>query len=118
MKRSPYPTDYKDVTEKQFTEQVRDLAKIFGYEYYHTWTSMHSPKGWPDVALCKDGRLILAELKREGKSPSPEQQKWLDLLSMVKGIQVYVWRPSNIDRIAEILRGDYEQVQGTIPFKI
>ena len=97
-------TNPKQVTETQLREQIRDLCKIIGWEFYFTWSSIHSPRGWPDLNLCKPPRLIFAELKREGKEPSPEQQKWIDLLSDVPGVEVYIWRPSDIEGIADILR--------------
>ena len=61
----------RDVTEKEFMRQVSDLARIFGWRVYHPWLSIHSERGWPDLALVKPPRLILAELKRENGRVSP-----------------------------------------------
>mgnify|MGYP001591172335 CR=1 FL=1 len=94
-----------DLSEKAFQNQVIDLAKAFGWLTYHTWSSIHSAKGWPDIALCKGGRLILAELKSEERELTPDQQMWLDELSHVQGIEVYLWRPSNLESISVILQG-------------
>ena len=41
------------ITEKQLESQVKDLAKVFGYIYYHTWRSFHSPAGFPDCVLVR-----------------------------------------------------------------
>ena len=103
------------------------MAKIFQWKYYHTWRSIHSPAGFPDCVMVKPPRLIFAELKSEKGVVSPEQQEWLDLLEQVgkdtkvydhvlsqdaiqalceKGtlVEVYLWRPDDIETIAEILR--------------
>lgn len=92
------------ITEKDFMAQVRDLAKIFGWEYYHPFLSLHSPRGWPDVALCRPPRLILAELKSEKGKTSPDQDRWLELLEGCPGVEVHLWRPSDLDFIAETLK--------------
>ncbi len=92
------------VTETQLREQIRDLCEVFGWEFYFTWTSIHSPRGMPDLILCRPPRLIFAELKREGKQPSPHQQEWIDLLTKCGGnVECYVWTPSDFETIARIL---------------
>ena len=94
------------ITEKQFESQVKGLARVFGWLYYHTWRSIHSPAGFPDCVLVRGSRLIFAELKSEKGKVSPAQQEWLDALGNVgdKDVQVYLWRPSDWDKIEEVLR--------------
>ncbi len=92
------------LSEKEFQRQVTDLAKILGWEPYHAWLSIHSPRGWPDLALCRPPRLILAELKREKGTLSPSQERWLALLRECPGIETFVWRPSDLEQIAAVLR--------------
>ena len=96
----------KGITEKQFQEQIRDLAKLFGWKFYHPFLSKWSERGWPDVTLLRDGRLIIAELKTNKRSSklSPAQAQWLWALRKVPGIKVYIWRPRYIEKIAEVLR--------------
>ena len=91
------------LTEKEFQRQVSDLAKILGWAVYHPWLSIHSERGWPDLAMVKPPRLVLAELKREKGKTSPSQDRWLELLRGCPGIEVYVWRPSDMDGIARLL---------------
>lgn len=99
-----------EITEKQFERQVKELAKMFGWLYYHTWRSIHSPAGFPDCVMVRGSRLIFAELKSEKGKVSPAQEEWLDALIGVakqtnfQEIQVYQWRPHMFDEIAEILR--------------
>jgi hypothetical protein len=91
-------------TEKQFQQQVKDLAKILGWKYYHTWRSFHSPAGFPDCVMVKGCRVIFAELKTEKGKVSEKQQEWITALSGTNN-ETYVWRPSDWDDIVEVLRG-------------
>jgi len=97
---------YAQVTEKQLREQIRDLCKSLGYSFYFTWTSIHSPRGMPDLILCRPPRLIFCELKTEKGQLSDHQKEWIDVLSQCPGIEVYIIRPSEIEKFAEILQGD------------
>lgn len=96
------------ITEKQFEGQVKELAKVLGWQYYHTWRSIHSPAGFPDCVMVRNGTVIFAELKSEKGKLSDRQQEWITALERVAqcslGVQVYVWRPADFDRIAEVLR--------------
>jgi len=100
------------LTEKQFEGQVKELAtKYFGYTYYHTWRSIHSPAGFPDCVLVRlepEPRLIFAELKTDdlkNSQPSFDQWMWLYILQQLPApVECYLWRPDDIERIAEVLR--------------
>lgn len=91
-----------NITEKQFESQIRDLAKTFGWFYYHTWRSIHSPAGFPDCVFVRE-RVVYAELKKEDGQPTPEQYEWLVALTEA-GEEVYLWRPGDFERIVEVLR--------------
>jgi len=101
----------KLLTEKDFEGWLKELARTFGYQYYHTWRSIHSPAGFPDswmIRIEPEPRLIIAELKTEKGQPTVEQYAWLSALQtlaeMSKGlIQCYLWRPSDRDEIERIL---------------
>ena len=84
------------------------MAKIIGWRYYHTWRSIHSPAGFPDCVFIRDGTVIFAELKAEKGKLSDAQEEWIADLERVAqcslGVQVYVWRPKNIEDIAEVLK--------------
>ncbi len=92
-------------TERDLREQVRHLCKVMGWKFHFTWTSIHSPRGMPDLILCKPPRLIFAELKTEKGIVSPAQQEWLDLLAQCTGVECYLWRPGDVENIAKILQG-------------
>jgi hypothetical protein len=97
---SPRP----DITEHQWSEVVHDMAKVFGWEWYHPYLSIRSTPGWPDVALVRPPRFVLVELKREKGWLSTNQEHWLGILRQCPGIEVYLWRPSDWDEAQEVLR--------------
>jgi hypothetical protein len=90
------------ISERDFRHQVIDLCKLLGWKHYFTWTSIHSPKGFPDLVLVRE-RVIFAELKTEKGKVTPNQQEWLDALKQANQ-EVYLWRPSDFDEIAGILQ--------------
>jgi hypothetical protein len=100
------------IREKDLREQIRSLTKIYGWRMAFTQYSLRSPKGFPDLVLVRPPRLIFAELKSEIGKTTPEQDQWLEDLRTVRheqrlsdeAIEVYLWRPTDIERIAEILR--------------
>ena len=108
-------TDIKTGTdawrEKDLLKHVREWAKLQGWRDYHSWTSIHSPRGFPDLFMVRikddgEGEVIAAELKSNLKTSkaSPAQMAWLEDLSHVPGIRTFLWRPSDWDAIVETLR--------------
>jgi hypothetical protein len=71
---------------------------------YHTRFSWKSERGFPDLVLVRPPRLIIAELKRDDRDTTAEQEDWLSTLRLVPGIEVYVWRPRDYDEVIRILR--------------
>lgn len=100
------------ISEKELADTVIGMAYTFGWKIYRTWVSIHSPAGFPDLVMAREwdsgrgnGRLIFAELKSQRGKVSPEQQQWLDALALtVPGVEVYLWRPSDLDQIEDVLR--------------
>lgn len=104
-------------TEKQFAQQVVDLAKMLGWRVYRTWLPIHSPAGFPDLVLVRPPRLIFAELKSSEGKTTPKQDEWLADLRAVAAaaevpldmggrrtaVTVHLWRPTDFDDIARIL---------------
>ena len=101
----------RELTERQFQQAVVSLARVTGWKQYHTFRSDHSPAGFLDLVLVKDGRIIFAELKRQGGKVTPEQMAWLDELRKVElaatgcAVLVYLWRPSDWGQIEAVLTG-------------
>lgn len=104
------------------TKRPLGLAVMLGWEHIHfrpalTKAGYRTPgsgsmaKGWPDLVLVRGRRLIFAELKSDKAKTTPEQDQVLDILRGLTahwdpgaGIEVYVWRPRDLDDIARILR--------------
>lgn len=95
-------------------EQILQFARITGWARLHirpaqTEHGWRTPiqgdgKGFPDLVLVRPPRLIVAESKRDGEKPTPEQEWWLDLFERIPGVEVYVWRPKQWDEIQRILQ--------------
>jgi hypothetical protein len=92
------------VTEKQLQAQVLDLAHVLGWMTYHSWISIRSAPGWPDLVLLRPPRIIFAELKTQNGRVNVAQHQWLDALGDCPGVEVFCWRPSDLEAIAELLR--------------
>lgn len=104
MKISLTPLDKLFVTEKQFSQQIVDLARLLGWKVYRTWNSIHSPAGYPDLCLVRLSRLVYAELKSDKGKVLLAQQEWLDALTTTGKCEVYIWRPCDFDNIIELLK--------------
>jgi hypothetical protein len=99
----------KAMSEDDLTGQILDLAAGFGWTLtYHVPDSRRVNAGFPDWVLAHPGheRVIYAELKTEIGRVSPEQRRWLDVLT-ASGHEVHVWRPRDLLRgdIRDVLRG-------------
>jgi len=83
------------VTERDFRQQVMELARLCGWLCYFTWTAVHSPPGFPDLVLCRPPRLIIVELKSDKGRVTAAQEEWLEALARVPWLECYVWRPDD-----------------------
>jgi hypothetical protein len=123
---------FTEYTEKEFQHEVMKLARAGGWTCgakdvdelggltYHSVSVMaQSERGWPDLTLVRrrDRRLIFAELKAEAGEVKPRQVAVMGLLACLEtgrlagvdpfagpSIDVFVWRPSDMDAIREALR--------------
>jgi hypothetical protein len=86
--------------EKEWQNEVLDVLHWHGWTTYHTFDSRRSDPGFPDVVASKRADLFVAELKRETEQPTPAQRAWLARF-MLRGIDAYVWRPSDMDAVIE-----------------
>jgi hypothetical protein len=99
------------ITEKQWQEQVIDLARMFGWRIAH-FRPAQTSKGWrtavaadgqgyPDLTLARD-RIIFLELKTDTGKLSAAQTAWLNHLAAA-GAETYVARPQHLELLAAIL---------------
>lgn len=89
------------MTERQWQQQVIDLARLLQWSYYHTFDSRRSNPGFPDLVLWKD-RTIFAELKTNHGRLTAEQRRVAEALARA-GAEVYVWRPRDLDDVQRVL---------------
>lgn len=75
---------------------LKDL-KESGYPLlaYHTWTSVNSPRGFPDWVFCGPCGVLYREYKKQRGIVTRAQQEWLDALSRA-GQDAAVRRPSDL----------------------
>ncbi|GIV17104.1 MAG: hypothetical protein KatS3mg022_2539 [Armatimonadota bacterium] len=92
------------IREKEFLQAVRELAELQGWLCYHTWHSLHSPAGFPDLVLVRPPRLLFVELKVGRNRASPAQQHWLAQLGACPQVEVYLWTPECWAEIERTLR--------------
>lgn len=93
------------ITEKAFQSTVIKALRVAGWTHYHTYNSIRSVKGFPDlIALHEKKRRVLAiEVKTETGKLTPEQDAWLQLFSLC-GIESEVLRPSGFDEFWERIK--------------
>jgi len=93
--------------EAKFMLDVKMEAKQNGWMYFHPYDSRKSEPGFPDCTMVRNGRLIFAELKAykgaRGK-PTEFQQDWLEELATVRTAEVYLWNPSDMETIKQVLK--------------
>jgi hypothetical protein len=112
MARRQYPTHVQaalEQAEAEFQDSLLKLLKLNGWPeelIYHTFDSRRSRAGFPDIVAVKpsDGRLLIAELKKDSGTLSPEQRGWIEALQAVRYFDVRVWRPRDMDEIVKLVR--------------
>jgi len=99
----------RQISEREWQSHVCKIAELKGWRYYHPPDNrpvngiiQKVVAGFPDLCLIKNGRMVFAELKRERGNVSVQQESWMRAISKC-GIEVYVWRPSNLNEVVAIL---------------
>jgi hypothetical protein len=93
------------MNERELQDAVVEAARQLGWLVYHTHDSRHSEAGLPDLILVHPtrGRVIVVELKAEGKQPTDAQWTWLRAFANA-GVPAFVVRPGGLDRLLAELR--------------
>lgn len=97
-----------DPLEAEFQAAVVQIAERAGWACYHVPDSRRATAtGYPDLT-CKRNRggrrrVLVAELKRRGEKPRPDQRDWLEAFEEC-GAEAYFWTPDSLDTIREVLK--------------
>ena len=96
-------------SEKEFQGMVENVARAFGWRWYHTHDSRRSEKGFPDLFLVHPERhqSFWAELKVGRNKPTAEQEAWIAMLVNCRAV-VFVWYPKHWDEIVDVLSGEID----------
>ncbi len=93
-----------DGSEAEFLAVVVQIAERNGWEAYHVPDSRRvTASGFPDLVLMRGSVVIVAELKKRGEVPRPEQWAWLRAFEAC-GVRAFFWTPDDLDRIPEVLK--------------
>ena len=103
-------------SERDFQTMVVDVARLAGWRVAHfrplrrqdgSWRTptTYDAAGWPDLTLVRPPRLAFVELKSHRGKPTDRQLEWLDVLRLVPGVEVYLWDPTDWDKLVEVLTG-------------
>jgi hypothetical protein len=102
------------LSERDFTKQVLEVAKRFGWLAVH-FTNARGPKGehrttylgdgkgYPDITAVRE-RVVFAELKIPPNKPTVEQMTWAKQI-VATGGEVYLWTPNDLDDIVKVFAG-------------
>ena len=82
------------MTESDLSRAVLDMARLFKWLPYHSWTSIHSAAGFPDWVFVRPPRVLFVELKSEVGKLTPAQANWIAALRDCP-VEVAVIRPSD-----------------------
>jgi hypothetical protein len=113
MRREYTTAEYRQIVasimkEKEWMQEIIQIARWLNYLAYHTYDSRRSEFGYPDLTLCRlppRPRFVLIEAKTEKGRLTPSQKTWLEG-AQAAGIEAYIFRPSDRDRLIEILKRD------------
>jgi len=96
------PATYREaaaaMSEDELQDNVMQTAALYGWVVVHHRpartadggrTAIQGQKGFPDLVLARDGRVLFRELKSAKGKPTADQLIWLEALGDLGG----VWRP-------------------------
>ena len=89
-----------------FVNRIASAARERGWLAYHTHDSRGSSAGFPDLVLCRAGRVVFAECKTADtvrSKTTTAQDTWLAALGQCKQVEVFLWRYQDWRQILEVL---------------
>lgn len=84
-------------SEKVFSGQVVQYLRLMGWRVFHSWISIRSEPGFPDLIAVRPPRLVVIETKALRGKVTAAQHEWLTLFAGVPGVETFVLRPAEQD---------------------
>lgn len=103
-----------NASERDLQTAVVQLARIQGWQPYHTWTSIRSEPGFPDLVLIRPPQILVVELKSATGKVTAAQRKWLDLFAACS-VPALVVRPADFEELAARLAGKDKTAMTGVP---
>jgi hypothetical protein len=98
-----------DGSEAEFQAVVVQIAERGGWAAFSVPDSRRATAGgFQDTTFMRDVDrhpwpwVVVAELKRDGEEPRPDQVAWLRAWEAM-GVPAYCWRPSDLETIRRVL---------------
>lgn len=91
------------ITEAQWRKSVCDLLDAAAWKWHYVHDSRRDKPGLPDLIAVRGVRLLFIELKTMTGKIRREQAEWLEALRATAWVEVYVWRPCDMEQIKAIL---------------
>jgi len=107
--RKRQPTMHDLTLEKSLQEALEQAFRLHGWLYYHSYDSRMDRPGFPDIMAIHPAtlKMIVWELKAEGKKAEGEQLDWLDAFKLFaqdnERLEVDVVRPSDQDLALKLI---------------
>ena len=102
----------RSITEANWQSHVIQIAALYNWKWYHSPANRPGQNGrvqkivpgWPDLFLVREGEALAVELKTRVGKTTKAQDEWLEELGRVPGIESFVWRPGDDDKVLARLR--------------
>jgi len=88
------------LTEKDFMQQIKDLAHVLGWWTFHPFDARRSRHGWPDLVLLRGQSALFREVKKSGAHLTGDQAYVLEMM-LEAGLDAGAWWPEDWDTIIE-----------------
>ena len=94
---------FNSYAEADFQSHVLEIAAALNrWWVFHDLDPRRNEAGFPDLFMIAPGRTVFAELKTMRRYPTLQQKIILTALRD-NYEEVYLWRPSDLDRIEQVL---------------
>lgn len=90
-------------SEDQLLSYVVDLLELHNWWWFHDQDSRWNKAGLPDLIAIRPPRVVFLELKSAKGRIREQQAVVLRRLEQCPGVEVYLWRPMDMDEIARVL---------------